>query len=145
MFFQKVNQGQMIVNFVFSNSLLYLFIPILKEIIFLNPTIVNFGFVFVEYLQIYKSDSKLKKSEFVKLFILGLGQLALFDQFLIFQWLSKECIQEDHVAQPTLLNITILFTLCAKYRPNTDINEQVFIPDFLQNTYSCIFACRSMF
>jgi hypothetical protein len=111
MFFQKVIQGQMIVNFVFSNSLVYLFIPILKEIIFLNPTIVNFGLVFVEYLQIYKSDSKFKKSEFVKLFILGLGQLALFDQFLIFQWLSKECIQEDHVAQPSLLNITILFTL----------------------------------
>jgi hypothetical protein len=34
-FFQKVIQGQMIVNFVFSNRLVYFFIPILKDIIFL--------------------------------------------------------------------------------------------------------------
>jgi hypothetical protein len=40
-FFRKVIQGQIIVNFVFSNSLAYFFIPILKEIIFLNPTICH--------------------------------------------------------------------------------------------------------
>jgi hypothetical protein len=38
-FFQKVIQGQMIVNIIFSDSLVYFFIPTLKEIVFLNPTI----------------------------------------------------------------------------------------------------------
>jgi hypothetical protein len=36
-----VIHGQMIVNFVFSKSLVYLFIPILKETIFLNPTMCH--------------------------------------------------------------------------------------------------------
>jgi hypothetical protein len=38
-FFQKVIQGQMIVNIIFSNSLVFFFVPILKEIIFLNLTV----------------------------------------------------------------------------------------------------------